>query len=163
MSNYKNTLEMLETAAKKLGISEEDYSFLREPERGIKGVFPVRMDNGKVEFFEGYRIQHSTMRGPCKGGIRFHQTIDEDEVKTLAALMSYKCAIADIPYGGAKGGVKVDISKLSNGELERLTRAYTRLIYPIIGEKKDIPAPDVNTNPQIMSWLADEYGKLKGE
>ena len=146
-NTYANMLAVLEDAAKKLGLSEDEYSFLRNPEREVKGSFPVKMDDGHVRIFDGYRVQHSSMRGPCKGGIRFHQDTDEDEVKSLAAWMSFKCAVADIPYGGGKGGVTVNPSELSKGELERLTRAYTKMIAPVIGPKKDVPAPDVNTTP----------------
>jgi glutamate dehydrogenase/leucine dehydrogenase len=156
-------LAVLDSAAAKLGLAEEEYAFLRNPEREVKGTFPVKMDDGHVEMFEGYRIQHSSMRGPCKGGIRFHPETDEDEVKSLAAWMSFKCAVANIPYGGGKGGITVDPAKLSKAELERLTRAYTKLITPVIGPKTDIPAPDVNTNAQIMGWIVDEYSKLVGE
>ncbi len=162
-NTYANMLAVLEDAAKKLGLSEDEYSFLRNPEREVKGSFPVKMDDGHVRIFDGYRVQHSSMRGPCKGGIRFHQDTDEDEVKSLAAWMSFKCAVADIPYGGGKGGVTVNPSELSKGELERLTRAYTKMIAPVIGPKKDVPAPDVNTTPQIMGWIMDEYSKLTGE
>lgn len=162
-NTYANMLAALEGAAKKLGLKEDEYSFLRNPECEIKGSFPVKMDDGHVEIFEGYRVQHSSMRGPCKGGIRFHPDTDEDEVKSLAAWMSFKCAVANIPYGGGKGGVTVDPRKLSKNELEKLTRAYTKLIAPVIGPKKDIPAPDVNTTPQIMGWIMDEYSKLAGE
>ncbi len=162
-NTYANMLAVLDSAAAKLGLAEEEYAFLRNPEREIKGTFPVKMDDGHIEMFEGYRIQHSSMRGPSKGGIRFHPDTDEDEVKSLAAWMSFKCAVANIPYGGGKGGVTVDPSNLSKAELERLTRAYTKLIAPVIGPKQDIPAPDVNTNPQIMGWIVDEYSKLVGE
>lgn len=162
-NTYANMLAALDNAAAKLGLREEEYSFLRTPEREVKGSFPVKMDDGTTKIFEGYRIQHSSMRGPCKGGIRFHPETDEDEVKSLAAWMSFKCAVANIPYGGGKGGVTVEPSKLSKAELERLTRAYVKLITPVIGPKQDIPAPDVNTNAQIMGWIVDEYSKLTGE
>lgn len=162
-NTYANMLAVLDGAAAKLGLREEEYAFLRNPEREVKGTFPVKMDDGRIEMFEGYRIQHSSMRGPCKGGIRFHPETDEDEVKSLAAWMSFKCAVANIPYGGGKGGVTVDPADLSKAELERLTRAYTKLITPVIGPKTDIPAPDVNTNAQIMGWIVDEYSKLVGE
>lgn len=162
-NTYANMLAALENAAAKLGLKEDEYSFLRSPECEIKGSFPVKMDDGHVEIFEGYRVQHSSMRGPCKGGIRFHPDTDEDEVKSLAAWMSFKCAVANIPYGGGKGGVTVDPRKLSKGELERLTRAYTKLISPVIGPNNDIPAPDVNTTAQIMGWIMDEYSKLTGK
>ena len=157
---YENMLEVLETAAGKMGLAEDDYSFLRYPERELKVSVPVRMDDGHVKVFEGYRVQHSTVRGPAKGGIRFHPDTNLDEVKALAAWMSFKCAVAGIPYGGGKGGVTVDPRTLSKGELERLTRGYTRAIAPIIGPDKDIPAPDVNTNGEIMGWIMDTYRLL---
>jgi glutamate dehydrogenase (NAD(P)+) len=120
------------------------------------------MDNGKVRVFEGYRVQHSSVRGPCKGGIRYHHDTDENEVKALAAWMTVKCAVVGLPYGGAKGGITVDPFTLSRGELERVTRAFTAQIAPIIGPDQDIPAPDVNTTGEIMGWIMDTYSKLKG-
>ena len=120
------------------------------------------MDDGTIRVFEGYRVQHSNIRGPFKGGIRYHQNCDLNEVKALATWMTLKCAVADIPYGGAKGGIRVDPNTLSTRELRRLTRRYTFAIAPIIGADTDIPAPDVNTNPQTMAWLLDTYSQLKG-
>jgi glutamate dehydrogenase (NAD(P)+) len=120
------------------------------------------MDNGDVRVFEGFRVQHSSSRGPCKGGIRYHQDVDEDEVKALAAWMTMKCAVVNIPYGGAKGGIQVDPRTLSKGELERLTRRFVAMIMPIIGPERDIPAPDVNTTPEIMGWIMDTYSMQKG-
>ncbi len=157
---YENMLEVLDRAAGMMGLPEDDYSFLRYPERELKVSVPVKMDDGHVKVFEGFRVQHSSVRGPCKGGIRFHQNTDIDEVKALAAWMSFKCAVAGIPYGGGKGGVTVDPRELSKGELERLTRGYTRMIEPIIGPYKDIPAPDVNTNGEIMGWIMDTYSTI---
>ena len=142
---YENMLAVLDEAASRLGLKEADYITLRYPEREMIVSIPVRMDNGEMKVFEGYRVQHNSARGPYKGGIRFHQNSDLDEVKALAAWMSFKCAIVNIPYGGAKGGIKVDPSKLSRDELIRLTRRYTTRILPIIGPDQDIPAPDVNT------------------
>ncbi|MFR6110751.1 MAG: Glu/Leu/Phe/Val family dehydrogenase [Dialister invisus] len=124
---------------------------------------PITMDDGHVEVFSGYRVQHNTARGAAKGGIRFHPASDENEVKALAAWMTIKNAIGNIPYGGAKGGIKVDPHKLSQRELQRLARGYVRKIFPIIGPDKDVPAPDVNTNGQIMAWIADEYAALSGK
>ena len=152
----------LDFSAEILGYDLPRYASLRFPERELKVNFPVKMDDGTVEVFEGYRVQHCSLRGPCKGGIRFHPESDMEEVKALAGWMSLKCAVAGIPYGGAKGGVKVDPSRLSVGELERLTRRYTAMILPIIGPKQDIPAPDVNTTPQIMAWLMDTYSIMNG-
>ena len=133
------------------------------PERTLEVSIPVKMDDGTTKVFTGYRSQHSTIMGPAKGGIRYHQNVNMDEVKTLAFWMTCKCAVANLPYGGGKGGIIVDPSKLSTGELERLTRGYIDKIAPIIGEKMDIPAPDMNTNAQIMGWMMDEYSKLKGQ
>ena len=133
------------------------------PERTLEVSIPVKMDDGTTKVFTGYRSQHSTIMGPAKGGIRYHQNVNMDEVKTLAFWMTCKCAVANLPYGGGKGGIIVDPSKLSTGELERLTRGYIDRIAPIIGEKMDIPAPDMNTNAQIMGWMMDEYSKLKGQ
>jgi glutamate dehydrogenase (NAD(P)+) len=120
------------------------------------------MDDGTVRVFEGYRVQHSSARGPCKGGLRYHQDANENEVRALAAWMTFKCAVVDIPYGGAKGGVKVDPLTLSHSELERLTRRFTAMITPIIGPERDIPAPDVNTTGEIMGWIMDTYSMING-
>lgn len=159
---YENMLAVLDEAASRLGLKEADYITLRYPEREMIVSIPVRMDNGEMKVFEGYRVQHNSARGPYKGGIRFHQNSDLDEVKALAAWMSIKCAIVNIPYGGAKGGIKVDPSKLSRDELIRLTRRYTTRILPIIGPDQDIPAPDVNTNGEVMGWIMDTYSMFKG-
>ena len=120
------------------------------------------MDDGSVRVFEGYRVQHSTSRGPSKGGLRYHQDVDLDEVKALAAWMSLKCAVVNIPYGGAKGAVKVNPAELSKDELRRLTRRYTSMILPLIGPERDIPAPDVGTNPEVMGWIMDTYSVFQG-
>lgn len=159
---YENMLAVLKQSAEKLGLAYEDYATLCYPERELTVSIPVKMDDGSVKVFEGYRVQHSSARGPCKGGIRFHQDSDLDEVKALAAWMSFKCAVVNIPYGGAKGGVKVDPSKLSRDELIRITRRYTTRILPIIGPDKDIPAPDVNTNGEVMAWIMDTYSMFQG-
>jgi len=159
---YKNVKDVICDAAGKLGLQEDDYIATMYPERELKVSFPVRMDDGSVRMFEGYRVQHSSSRGPCKGGIRFHPDIDENEVKALAAWMTFKCAVVGIPYGGAKGAVKVDPSKLSHAELERMTRRYTAMIAPLLGPERDIPAPDINTNAEIMAWIMDTYSMLKG-
>ena len=159
---YDNFLTVLDKAAKAVGMPEEDYLVIKYPERELKVAVPVRMDDGSVRVFEGYRVQHSTSRGPCKGGIRYHEDVNIDEVKALAAWMSFKCAVVGIPYGGAKGGIKVDPSTLSKGELERLTRRYTAMILPIIGPEKDVPAPDVGTNAQVMDWIMDTYSMMNG-
>jgi glutamate dehydrogenase (NAD(P)+) len=159
---YDDVLATITRAAGILGLSKNDYATINNPERELKVSFPVRMDNGDLRIFEGYRVQHSTIRGPCKGGIRYHEEVDIDEVKALAAWMSFKCAVVGIPYGGAKGAVKVDPATLSRGELERLTRRYTAMILPLIGPERDIPAPDVNTNSEIMAWVMDTYSIMKG-
>ncbi len=159
---YENFLSVVDKAAKAVGMDEQDYISIKYPERELKVSLPVRMDDGKIKVFEGYRVQHCSSRGPCKGGIRYHQDSDITEVRALAAWMSFKCAVVNIPYGGAKGAIKVDPSTLSKGELERLTRRYTASILPIIGPQKDIPAPDVNTNAQIMDWVMDTYSMMSG-
>jgi glutamate dehydrogenase (NAD(P)+) len=159
---YENVVATIRDAAGKLGLEESDYISVVYPERELKVTFPVRMDDGSVKVFEGYRVQHSTLRGPAKGGIRYHQDSDENEARALAAWMTFKCAVAGIPYGGGKGAVKVDPTKLSRGELERLTRRFTAMIAPIIGPEQDIPAPDMNTNAEIMGWIMDTYSTLKG-
>lgn len=159
---YDNVVSTIRNAAEVLGLEESDYLPVIYPERELKVNFPVKMDDGTVRIFEGYRIQHSSARGPCKGGIRYHQNVTIDEVKALAAWMTFKCAVVGIPYGGAKGGIPVDPNTLSRGELERLTRRYTSMILPMIGPDKDIPAPDVNTNGEVMAWIMDTYSMLKG-
>ena len=159
---YENMLEVLDKAAAMLNYEEKEYTAVRYPERELKVSIPVEMDDGSVKVFEGYRVQHSTSRGPCKGGIRYHQDVNIDEVKALAAWMTLKCAVVNIPYGGGKGAVKVDPSKLSKNELKNLTRRYTAMILPLIGPEKDIPAPDVGTNAEIMGWIMDTYSMFAG-
>lgn len=153
----------LAKAIKKMKLDPGAAAIIEQPERTLEVAIPVKMDNGKVQVFTGYRSQHSTVMGPAKGGVRYHQNVNMAEVKTLAFWMTCKCAVAGLPYGGGKGGIVVDPTKLSKGELERLTRGYIDAIACIIGEKKDVPAPDVNTNAQIMAWMMDEFSKLKGE
>lgn len=155
-------LAILDEAGAKLGMDPNDYVTLRQPERGLSVSIPVVMDDGRTEVFQGYRVQHSSSRGPCKGGIRFHPDADLNEVTALAAWMTWKCAVVNIPYGGAKGGICVDPSKLSEQELMRMTKRYTAQILPIIGPEKDIPAPDVNTNGQVMAWVMDAYSAFMG-
>lgn len=159
---FDNVIAVVDSAAKKLGYKQEEYEQFKHPERELKVSIPVKMDNGELKVFTGYRVQHSTTRGPAKGGIRFHPSVNMDEVKALAAWMTFKCAVVNIPYGGAKGGVIVDPSTLSETELRHLTRRYTTMIAPIIGPDQDIPAPDVNTNPKIMGWIMDTYSMLNG-
>ncbi|NMB96902.1 MAG: Glu/Leu/Phe/Val dehydrogenase [Clostridiaceae bacterium] len=159
---YEKMLEILDKSAEMLGLERKDYEALRYPERELKVSIPVEMDDGTIRIFEGYRVQHSSSRGPCKGGIRYHQKVNLDEVKALSAWMTLKCAVVNIPYGGAKGAIKVNPRELSEGELKRLTRRYTAMILPLIGPEKDIPAPDVNTTPEIMGWIMDTYSMFKG-
>ena len=159
---YENMLHVLDTAAAMLGLKRAEYETLRFPEREMIVSIPIKMDNGEIRVFQGYRVQHNSARGPYKGGIRFHQKSDLDEVKALAAWMSFKCAVVNIPYGGAKGGIQVDPRELSREELIRLTRRYTTRILPIIGPDMDIPAPDVNTNGEVMGWIMDTYSMFKG-
>jgi glutamate dehydrogenase (NAD(P)+) len=161
-SQLDSMLSTLEAAAHKLGLKDKDWVTLKTPERALTVSIPIRMDNGDTKVFEGFRVQHSSTRGPCKGGIRFHQTVDADEVKALAMGMTFKCAVAGIPYGGAKGGVVVDPATVSKSELERITRRYTAAILPIIGPERDVPAPDVNTNAEIMGWIMDTYSMMHG-
>ena len=153
---------LIKETAKNLGFDEEIIKRLIEPEMICEFSFPVKMDDGQIKVFKGWRIQHNSALGPYKGGIRFHPQTSREEVQALATLMTIKCAVAGLPYGGAKGGVLVDPKKLSSGELERLSREYVKKIAHFIGEDTDVPAPDVNTNPQIMAWMIDEYQKIKG-
>jgi len=161
-SQYQETLKRVKVAFDMLNIEEDYFDILKEPKRTVTVAIPIRMDNGRINVFKGYRVQHSDMRGPSKGGIRFHHEVDMDEVKTLAFLMSWKCTVIDIPYGGAKGGVIVNPKELSKNELEQLSRGYIRKMAPVLGPERDIPAPDVYTTPQIMAWMMDEFSKLKG-
>lgn len=149
-------------ACDKLGLEKSVYELLKEPQRIIEISIPVKMDNGEVAVFKGYRAAHNDAIGPTKGGIRFHPAVTSDEVKALSIWMTFKCQVTGIPYGGAKGGVTVDVNKLSERELEQLSRGYVRGLYKYLGEKIDIPAPDVNTNGKIMSYMLDEYIKLTG-
>jgi glutamate dehydrogenase (NAD(P)+) len=160
---YNNVLNVMDKAMELGCISQEMYGIIRNPQRETKVYLPVEMDNGTIEIFEGYRVQHSNIRGPYKGGIRFHPDCNLSEIKALATWMSLKCSVVNIPFGGAKGGVKVDPARLSKRELCRLTRRYTYAIEPIIGAETDIPAPDVNTNAQTMAWMMDTYSMLKGK
>src|SRR6266567_6714884 len=139
------------------------HRFLQQPERTLVVALPVTMDDGRLEVFTGYRVQHSTGRGPGKGGIRFHPSVTLEEVQGLAMLMTFKCAVTDLPLGGAKGGVAVDPGKLSKNEVQRLTKRYTAAILPIIGPEQDIPAPDVNTDEQTMAWIVDTVTMMTGK
>lgn len=159
---YDNVLKTVKDAADILGYSESDIEAIKYPERELKVAIPVCMDDGTTHVFEGYRIQHSTSRGPAKGGIRFHPAVNENEVKALAAWMTFKCAVVNIPYGGGKGGVICDPNKLSERELRAITRRFTAAIAPLIGPEQDIPAPDVGSNATVMGWMMDTYSMLKG-
>jgi len=154
--------EQLDDVARMLGLDPGTHQVLRRCKRALTVSVPVKMDDGHVEVFEGYRVQHNLSRGPGKGGVRYHPAVTLSEVKALAMWMTWKCAVVGIPYGGAKGGIVCDPRRLSLGELERLTRRYTSEIIPIIGPERDIPAPDVNTNPQVMAWMMDTYSMNEG-
>lgn len=152
----------IDDAAKKLNLERGIHKTLRTPRRSLMVTFPVKMDNGEVEIFTGYRVQYNYVKGPSKGGIRYHPDVSLEEVTALAGLMALKCAVVDIPFGGAKGGVACDPKRMSMDELERLTRRYTYMILPLIGPEQDIAAPDVNTDYQTMSWIMDTYSMLRG-
>jgi glutamate dehydrogenase/leucine dehydrogenase len=158
MSELNDAQENLREALKSIG-KEEYYPRLKDPKRFVEVNFPVEMDSGETEMFKGFRSQHSTARGPAKGGIRFSPRVNEDEVKALSIWMSLKCAVADIPYGGAKGGVVVDPSELSENEEQRLSRRYIDSVAEVIGENRDVPAPDMNTSGKHMAWMMDEYSE----
>jgi len=159
---YDMAIAQFDDAAERLGLSQAMRAILRKPKRELIVNFPVRMDNGDVEMFTGYRVQHNINRGPAKGGIRFSPDVSLDEVRALSMWMTWKCAVVNIPFGGAKGGVICDPQRLSRAELERLTRRYTTEISILIGPDSDIPAPDMNTNPQIMAWMMDTYSMHAG-
>src|SRR5579863_8115567 len=159
---YDVAVAQFDEAADRLGLSQAMRAILRKPKRELTVNFPVRMDDGRVEMFTGYRVQHNINRGPAKGGIRFDAHVSIDEVRALAMWMTWKCAVVNIPFGGAKGGVIVDPRKYSAKELERLTRRYATEISVIIGPQSDIPAPDVNTNPTTMAQIMDTYSMHKG-
>ncbi len=159
---YHMAVQQFELAAEKLNLSEDMREILRQPKRELIVHFPVRLDNGHIKTFTGYRVQHNVNRGPAKGGIRYSPDVTLDEVKALAMWMAWKCAVVGIPYGGAKGGVICDPKHMSPAELERMTRRYTTEISIVIGPHSDIPAPDVNTNPQVMSWIMDTISMHEG-
>ena len=158
----ESMMSRFDEAARKLGLDNETYTVLKNPVKQVIVSLPITMDNGKIKVFEGYRVIHSTILGPSKGGIRYDMGVNINEVKALAAWMTWKCAVVDIPYGGAKGGITCNPREMSKGEIERLTRAYTLSMSDIFGPDKDIPAPDMGTGPQEMAWLMDEYSKTKG-
>ena len=159
---WEMTLSRLDSTISVLDLKPGVIKYLREPRRVLEVAIPVKMDSGDIDIFKGYRVQHNTNRGPAKGGIRYHQNVTLDEIKALAMLMTWKCSLVNIPFGGAKGGVVVDPSTISIKELENLTRRYTYEILNFIGPEKDIPAPDLGTNAQVMAWIMDTYSIAKG-
>ena len=162
-SMFDAVLARLDVAAKLMNLSDDVKSILKSPLKQVKVSLPVMMDNGKIEVFEGYRVVHSVAIGPSKGGIRYAMDVNQDEVMALAAWMSFKCAVANLPYGGAKGGIKCDPRAMSVGELERLSRAYAKSMKDVFGVNKDIPAPDMGTSGREMAWILDEFNKITGE
>ena len=157
LNPYQAMATRFDIAAQKLGLDEGLRKFLKNPSKEITLYIPVQMDDGRLEIFVGYRVQHSIVRGPSKGGIRYAPDVTLDEVRALASWMTWKCAVVNIPFGGAKGGVICDPSKLSTAELEKITRRYTAELMDVLGPEKDVPAPDVNTNEQVMAWIMDTY------
>jgi glutamate dehydrogenase/leucine dehydrogenase len=162
LNPFHIAMRQFDIAADKLKLEPGLREMLRNPRRALILSLPIKMDDGSVKVFEGYRVQHSNARGPCKGGIRYHPGVTLDEVKALSSWMTWKCATVNIPLGGAKGGIICDPKHLSKGELERLTRRYAAEIYPFIGPERDIPAPDVYTDPQIMAWIMDTFSIMRG-
>ncbi|HUH62029.1 MAG TPA: Glu/Leu/Phe/Val dehydrogenase [Terracidiphilus sp.] len=162
LNAYDVALENFDAAADALELDNDTREMIKYPERVLTVSVPVRMDDGHIHRFEAYRVQHSSVRGPAKGGIRYHPQVTLDEVKALATWMTWKCAVVNIPFGGAKGGVTCDPKHMSQHELERMTRRYTSAILPLIGPEQDIPAPDVYTNPQTMAWIMDTFSMTKG-
>jgi glutamate dehydrogenase/leucine dehydrogenase len=162
LNPFEIAVKQFNIAAEHLGLDAGLRKVLSSPKRALVVSIPVRMDDGRIEVFEGYRVQHSMARGPAKGGVRYHPGVTLDEVKALASWMTWKCAVVNIPFGGGKGGVICDPSKMSAGEIERLSRRYFSEIMQIVGPEQDIPAPDVNTNPQVMAWFMDTYSMTRG-
>ena len=158
---FEAMMERFDRAAELLSLDPGLYKVLRNPERQIITSIPITMDNGEIEVFKGYRVHYNTSRGPAKGGIRYDLAVNLDEVTALAAWMTWKCAVVDVPFGGAKGGVICDPFRMSQGELERLTRRYTSSLIELLGPEQDVPAPDVNTNEKIMAWIMDTYSMHK--
>lgn len=163
LNPFEIAQKQVKSACDKLNADPAVYEILKNPMRVLEVSFPVKLDNGTVKTFTGYRSQHNNAVGPYKGGIRFHQNVTLDEVKALSTWMTFKCSVVSIPYGGGKGGITINPKEYSQAELERISRAYSQAISPLIGEKTDIPAPDVNTNGQIMSWMLDAYEKIAGK
>lgn len=155
-------MSRFQIAAEHLGLDQEVYDVLKTPAKQVIVSLPVTMDNGSIKVFEGYRVIHSTILGPSKGGVRYDMDVNIDEVKALAAWMTWKCAVVDIPYGGAKGGIKCNPREMSAGEVERLTRAFTQALHDVFGKDRDIPAPDMGTGPREMAWMMDQYSRNQG-
>lgn len=162
MAVFENVVKQINEAIEIGGLSSEFRDYIMVPDRTLKVNFPVKMDDGSMKMFEGYRIQHNDLAGPYKGGIRYSDAVDEDEVRALATWMSVKCSVVGIPLGGGKGGVNANTKEMSKGEIERMTRAFVRAIAPSIGPDTDVPAPDMYTNPEIMAWATDEFLKVTG-
>lgn len=162
-SFYESVLEQIDATAERISLDSGIHKLLRQPERELTVSIPIEKDSGEIEVYTGYRVQHNSARGPCKGGIRYHPATNLNEVRALATLMSLKCAVANVPYGGAKGGITCAPSKLSKKELQRLTKRYAAMILPIIGPRRDIPAPDVNTNAETMGWFMDAVSMEQGK
>ena len=160
---FQNGMAQLNKVTELKKFDEEFITRLRQPDRDIRISIPIKMDNGSMKIFEGYRVEYNNTLGPYKGGIRYHKDTEINEVKALAFWMTLKCAVAGIPMGGGKGGITVDPKELSNAELEKLSRGWVQKLSDILGPKKDVPAPDVNTTPEIMAWMADEYAKITGD
>ena len=162
MNPYEMACYQLERSAEIAGIEEDVVEYLKYPDRAVELKIPVKMDDGSLKIFTGYRVQHCGVRGPYKGGVRYHPNVTMDEVKALAMWMTWKCSLVNIPFGGGKGGVRVDVKKLSINEIERLTRRFTTVLMPFIGPERDIPAPDMYTDEQTMAWMMDTYSVYKG-
>src|SRR6266516_7511079 len=154
---FESMMSRFDRAAKLLQLDSDLYAVMRVPNRELKVYVPTRMDSGRMQVFEGYRVQHNFARGPAKGGIRYAPDVTLDEIRALAAWMTWKCAVVNVPFGGAKGGVICDPQQMSMGELERMTRRYASELLDFIGPEKDVPAPDVGTNDRVMAWIMDTY------
>jgi len=161
-NRFESMMSRFQIAAEHLGLDQEVYDVLKTPAKQVIVSLPVTMDDGSIKVFEGYRVIHSTILGPSKGGVRYDMDVNIDEVKALAAWMTWKCAVVDIPYGGAKGGIKCNPREMSAGEVERLTRAFTQAMHDVFGKDRDIPAPDMGTGPREMAWMMDQYSRNQG-
>jgi len=160
---FESMMSRFRVASEKLGLDEEIYNVLKSPDKQVLVTMPISMDDGSIKVFEGYRVIHSNILGPSKGGIRYDTHVNLDEVKALAAWMTWKCAVVDIPYGGAKGGIKCNPREMSAGEIERLTRAFTTAMSNVFGPDRDIPAPDMGTSGREMAWMMDQYSRHQGK